>query len=272
MAVGHISPMLLTSARWTVASALLIVIANRHIRDDWPVIRANLPYLFMMGATGFAVFNILFYVSLQYTTAINVTILQAAMPMFIFTLNFAAFRTRPHWGQIVGYTLTLVGVLLTAAAGDLSSLLVLDINRGDLIMSVAALVYAGYSVALAAKPKMHWLSFLTALVVSASIAGIIMALYESTTPQFLWPSTVTGWAVVAYTAIFASIIAQGFYIRGVELLGGNRASLFLNLVPIFGALLSVLVLGEALHLYHAVALALVIGGIFLAQHLQNKAL
>ncbi len=269
-AVGHISPLLLTCSRWTLAALLLIIIAHRHLRADWPAIRARLPYLFIMGATGFAVFNGLLYTALKFTTAINVTILQAGMPMFIFMLNFLAFQTRPHWGQIVGYGLTLVGVLLTAAAGDFSTLADLDINRGDLIMLLAALVYAGYSVALASKPVMHWLSFLTVLVSSAAAASIFMAFYEATTAVFIWPATVTGWTVVAYTAIFPSILAQGFYIRGIELLGGNKAGLFLNLVPIFGALLSVLLLGEALHVYHTVALALVIGGILLAQRLQRQ--
>ena len=269
-AVGHISPLLLTCARWTIAAVLLIIIAHRHLRTDWPVIRARLPFLFVMGAVGFATFNGLLYTSLKYTTAINVTILQAGMPMFIFFLNFVAFRTKPHWGQMVGYTLTLVGVLLTAAAGDFSTLADLAINRGDLIMLVAALIYAAYSVAVVTKPKMHWLSFLTTLIASAAIVSIFMALYEATTPQFIWPTTTTGWTIVVFTAIFPSIIAQGFYIRGIELIGGNKAGLFVNLVPIFGALLSVLLLGEAFHLYHMIALALVIGGILLAQRLQRQ--
>jgi drug/metabolite transporter (DMT)-like permease len=268
-AVGHISPMLLTCSRWVGAIAILAVFAHRHIRTDWPVIRQHLPYLFIMGAVGFSIFNTLMYTALKYTTAINVAILQSGMPMFIFLLSFLALRIRPHWGQLVGYSLTLVGVLLTATSGDLMALAGLQINRGDLIMLVAAFVYSAYSVGLASKPDMHWLSFLTVLIASAAIAAIIMAAYEATTPDFIWPSTPRGWTVVFYTAIFPSIVAQGFFIRGVELLGGNRAGLFLNLVPIFGALLSVALLGESLHLYHIVALILVIGGILLAQRL-NK--
>lgn len=74
-----------------------------------------------------------------------------------------------------------------------------------------------------------------------------------------------GWAIVAYTAIFPSILSQIFYIRGVELIGSNRAGLFINLVPIFGTLLSILILGEDFHFYHALAMALVLGGIWLAE-------
>ena len=80
-----------------------------------------------------------------------------------------------------------------------------------------------------------------------------------------------GWAIIAYTAIFPSILAQIFYIRGVELIGANRAGLFINLVPIFGTLLSIIILGEEFHAYHAVAMALVLGGIWLAEASGRKA-
>lgn len=267
LAVGQISPLLLTFARWFVAAIVLVVLARHHLKADWPVIRQNLPYLFAMGAIGFAAFNGLFYVALLFTTAINVSILQAAMPMFIFGLNFAVFHARPHPMQIVGYSLTLTGVMVTATAGDLAALAQLAVNRGDLIMLAAALVYSAYSVALRLKPGMHWLSFLTVLVIAAATFSAALAAYEATTDGFVPPTTVTGWMVIIYTAIFASILAQGCYIQGVDLLGGNRAALFLNLVPIFGALLSILLIGETLHFYHVVALILVIGGIFVAQRL-----
>ncbi len=269
-AVGHISPLLLTEARWAIASLILITLGRRQLRRDWLVIRSRLLYLFAMGALGFAAFNGLFYTALTHTTAINVSIIQAGMPMFIFILGFLAFRTRTSWGQVMGYSLTLVGVAVAALRGEFGALAGFVINRGDLIMIAAAFLYAAYSVALQAKPKIHWLSFLAVLVTSAAITAAPMALYESTTEAFIWPTTLTGWSVVAYTAIFPSMVSQGFYIRGVELLGGNRSALFLNLVPIFGALLSVILLGETFHLFHAIALTLVIAGIVLAQRLSAR--
>lgn len=264
-AVGEVSPFLLTAARWTIASLILLVFAHRRIAADWPVIRDRLPYLFMMGALGFSGFNGLLYSSLHHTSAINVTIIQAGMPMFIFMLNFVVFRIATSARQALGYSLTLVGVTLIAAAGDFAQLTSLAINRGDLIMVAAAFVYAAYSVALKSKPQMHWISFLTVLIIAASFTSLAMVAYEFAAGDLVWPSTTKGWSVVLFTAIFPSIVAQGFYIRGVELYGGNKAGLFLNLVPIFGAILAVLLLGEAFHLYHALAMALVIGGIVMAQ-------
>ena len=268
-AVGHISPLLLTAARWSLASVILIALGHRQLRRDWPLIRARLPYLVAMGMLGFAAFNGLFYTSLLYTTAINVSIIQAGMPMFIFILSFLIFRARTSLAQAVGYSLTLCGVTVAALRGEFSAFSDVQINRGDLIMLVAAFLYAGYTVALHAKPKIHWLSFLAVLITSAAMAAIPLALYESTTDGFIWPATVTGWSVVAYTAIFPSILSQGFFIRGVELLGGNKSALFLNLVPIFGSFLSVMLLGESFRLFHGIALTLVLAGIILAQRLSR---
>jgi drug/metabolite transporter (DMT)-like permease len=269
-AVGHVSPMVLTALRWLIAAAILFIVAHRHVARDWPVIRAHLGYLFLLGAFGFAVFNATLYSALKFTTAINVTILQAAMPMFIFLLNFAAFRTHVHWAQIVGYTVTLTGVVLTASAGDPVQILGLTLNKGDLLMLAGSLIYATYSVALRARPPIHWLSFLTVLVAAAAIASLGLAAYEIADGSAIWPTTPTAWAVIAYTIVFPSLLGQAFFARGVELIGSNRAGLFLNLVPIFGSLLAVLILGERFELYHALALALVIGGIWLAQNLTPR--
>ena len=264
-AVGEISPLMLTCCRWIFGAVVLLTLARRQLIKDWPIIRRHLPYIMFMGATGFALFNALLYTALTHTTAINATIVQAGMPMFIFALNFLFFRTRVRWVQIVGYSVTLVGVLVAASRGDLSQLAGLNVNRGDLIMVLAALVYSLYSSVLHAKPPLHWLSFLTMLFVTAAVVSIPLALYEATTPNFILPTTLTGFGVILYTAIFPSIIGQALFIRGIELIGGNAAGLFVNLVPIFGAILAVLLLGESFRLYHALALALVLGGILAAQ-------
>ncbi len=269
-AVGEVSPLLLTCLRWILGAGVLLVIARRQLSKDWPTIRCHLPYIMFMGATGFAIFNGLLYTALNHTTAINATIVQAGIPMFIFTLNFLIFRTKVRWVQIVGYSVTLIGVLVAAGRGDLQQLANLDINRGDMIMLLAGLVYATYSSVLHAKPALHWLSFLTMLSLTAAIVSIPMAIYEMTTPNLIWPTTWTSWAVILYTTIFPSVIGQALFIRGIELIGGNAAGLFVNLVPIFGAILAVLLLGESFKLYHGLALILVLGGILFAQRAGAK--
>ncbi|MEL6947581.1 MAG: DMT family transporter, partial [Pseudomonadota bacterium] len=268
LAVGHISPMMLTMFRWGIALAIMVVVAWPHLKKDWPIIRENWLYLFLMGAFGYTAFNFCLYSALQYISAINVTLEQSAMPIIIFLLNFLLYRTRVRFLQIVGYLITVVGVVVTVSAGDPMSLLASggrSVSIGDLFMLCAALFYGGYSVALRAKPKMHWQSFLTALIAAAFPAAIVGAAMEAYAGASQFPVTLQGLLVALYAGIFPSLLSQGFFIRGVEMLGANAAGLYINLVPIFGALLAVAILGEQLFFFHAVAFVLVVGGITLAQ-------
>lgn len=265
LALGHVSPMLLTTGRWGVACLILAAIGWPRLRHDWPVVRARWPWLVMLGMLGFALFNILLYTALLFTTAINVSIEQAGIPMVIFVANFLLFGTRVSGAQIVGFLISIAGVLLTASHGDLAGLLALDVNSGDALMMLAVLLYGAYTVALRAKPAMHWQSLMIAMTFGAFVTSIPFAAGEVAFGAAILPD-MRGWAVIAYTAIFPSILGQIFFIRGVELIGGNRAGLFINLVPICGTLLSILVVDEAFHAYHAVAMVLVLGGIWLAEH------
>ena len=118
LAVGHISPMLLTAARWGIAAAILAYLGRQRIAADWPAIRARLPFLMSLGFFGFTIFNVALYSALKYTSAINASIEQAGMPMLIFIVNFLLFGLRASAGQIIGFLLSIVGVALTASHGD----------------------------------------------------------------------------------------------------------------------------------------------------------
>ncbi|MGJ8571139.1 MAG: DMT family transporter [Hoeflea sp.] len=264
LAVGHISPMVLTSIRWGIALAILLTFALPQVRRDIKVIRANLPLLICYGMFGFTFFNILLYSALEYTTAINVAIEQAGMPLVIFLANFFLFRIRVTPAQIIGFGLTLVGVVLTASSGSLARLIALELNQGDALMLLAVLFYGGYTVALRYKPVLHWQSMITVMAASAFLTSLPFSAFELARGTAILPDT-TGWLVAAFTAVFPSLVAQVMFIKGNELIGSNRAGIFINLVPIFGTLLSVMILGEMLHVYHVIALGLVLGGIWLAE-------
>ncbi len=265
LAIGHISPMLLTTIRWAMALAIMAVIGWRQLRQDWPVVRSHLLLLAALGAVGFSLFNAAMYSALTFTSAINVSIEQAGLPMVIFLANFLLFSMRVSWAQMLGFALSLVGIALTASHGDLFRLAQLDVNMGDALMMLALLFYGGYTVALRYRPPISWQSMMLVLSASALLTSLPFAAWEAATERAVWPD-MTGWAVAAFTAIFPSILSQSFYIRGVQLIGPNRAGLFINLVPIFGTLLAILFLGEAFHSYHAIAIVLVLGGIWLAEH------
>jgi drug/metabolite transporter (DMT)-like permease len=269
LAVGHISPMLLTTVRWALAAAIMAVIGAGNLKREWGQVRPHLIYLSVLGAVGFTFFNAFMYSALTFTSAINVSIEQAGLPMVIFVVNFLLFALRPSGLQVLGFLLSLAGVALTASHGEVMRLAALDVNFGDALMMIALLLYGGYTVALRYKPVISWQSTMLVLTASAFVVSLPFAAWEIATDRAVWPDA-TGWAIGAFTAIFPSVLAQAFYIRGVELIGSNRAGLFINLVPIFGTLLAILFVGEQFHLYHAAAMVLVLGGIWLAEHSGRK--
>lgn len=270
MAVGHISPMVLTTLRWAISLALVYAIGWRQFARDWAQVRAHWLILFGLGTVGFTLFNGAMYSALKYTSAINVSIEQAALPMVILIANFLIFGIRVTWLQMAGFALSVLGVAVTASHGDLRRLAQLDVNLGDGLMMAAALVYAAYTLGLRYKPPIHWMSLMTALCAAALVASLPFVAAEVALDAAIMPDA-QGWAIAAFTAIFPSLLAQTFYMRGVELIGGNRAGLFINLVPVLGTLMAIAVLGEAFQAYHAVALVLVLGGIALAEHSARRA-
>lgn len=269
IAVGHVSPMLLNTMRWLLAGVALWAFCRATIRAEWPVVRRNSLLLLLLGGFGFTGFSVALYAALVHTSAINVSIEQASMPLVVFAFNFLLFRTGVTPAQIAGFLLSLVGVALTVSHGEPARLLEMDFNIGDLIMLAGVACYGAYTATLRLKPRLQWQTFLFALVLAGLVTSLPFTLWEFASGSGIAP-TATGWAVIVYTAIFPSLLSQAFFIRGVELIGANRAGLFVNLVPIFGTLLSVLILDEVFRLHHAVALVLVLGGIWLAEHVGRR--
>jgi drug/metabolite transporter (DMT)-like permease len=262
--VGHVGPLTLTLARWCVALTVIVAISVPQLKADWPKLKSNWLLLFAFGAIGFTAFNAMLYSALRHTSAINVVIEQAAIPGLIFVGNYILFRIRLGAGQIIGYAITLTGVAITASNGSLQTLLHLDLNIGDLMMLIACLVYAIYTIGLRYKPDVHWKSLMTASALGALIASIPLFAWEVSAPTFAAPDMI-GWTVILFTGLVPSLISQILYVRGVELIGPNRASLFINTIPVFGTLLAVIFLRESLQGFHFVALALVITGIAIAE-------
>ncbi|WP_461110153.1 DMT family transporter [Salinisphaera aquimarina] len=268
-AVGHISPLLLTNLRWGIAGLVALPFAWPYLKRDLPVLRKHVLLLAAYGGIGFAGFNAALYSALNYTSTLNVVIEQAGMPGVIFALNFLVLRSRVRAAQLLGFLMTVAGVALTVSNGSLTRLLALDLNRGDALMLLAILCYGGYTAALRIKPPVHWLSFVTCICGAAWLCSLPLAGWEIASHSGIVPD-IRGIAVVLFAALLPGLIAQSMFIRANELIGSNRAGIFVNMVPIFGALFSVVLIGETLHLYHLVALGLVLAGIALAEQRRAK--
>jgi drug/metabolite transporter (DMT)-like permease len=262
-AAGKVPPVGLSWVRWAGCFVLLIGFAWPYLKRDWPAIRANPGKLALMAMTGVAFYNTMAYWGLQHTEALNGLLIQSTGPLIIALWSFVLFQDRPTLAQALGVATSLVGVAVILTRGDPAAIVHLRFNIGDIWMLAAMVIYALYSSILRLKPQMHWLSFLTVTVG----LGVLML-----TPVFLWEiaqgrvmhfDAVT-LATLAYVVVFPSTLAYICFIRGVELIGANRAGPFFHLMPVFGAALAILFLGERPYVFHAIGFALVLAGVAVA--------
>ena len=264
LAVGQIGPMTLTCLRWAVALIPILIAARPSLRRDWPALRARWFYLAVMGAAGYTVFVALFYVAAHRTSALNLSIIQGAIPALVLIGARVFLGVRFSALQALGALITMLGVAVIAAQGDPARLAALAFNSGDVMMVVAAVLYAGYTIGLRQRPKVSGVSMLAAMAVAAFITSVPLMIWEITSGGFVRP-TGGGLLVLAFVALGPAFVAQLTFMRGVELIGPGRAGVFVNLVPVFGAIMAVVILGEPFAAYHVLALLLVVGGIAIAQ-------
>lgn len=264
LAVGEITPLTLVQLRWLFVIAVLWPLYGAGVRAHWPMIRPRLTWIVVMAVLGLTGFNVLFYVAAHTTTAINLGIIQGAMPAFVMLGAYLAHGTRVSAIQVAGVGITMVGVTVVATQGAPLALLSTVLNQGDLLMLIACALYAVYTVALQTRPVIPGPVFFTLLAVVAALSSVPLIVYEAATTGLVMPS-VKGVLLTVWIAIFPSTLAQLFIMRGVELIGPGRAGVYINLVPVFTAIMAVVLIHEPFALYHAIALGLVLAGIFLAQ-------
>ncbi len=243
---------------------ILLPFAARHILRDWPVIRKNAGVLILIAFVGFSVYNTMAYYGLQYTTAINGLLLQSVGPLFVAMWTFALFGERLTLRQAGGICVSLTGVLVIICHGSLAVLLTIEFNRGDVCFVIALVIYGFYAAYLRKRPAIHPLSFLA--------VGMGLRRGVCLFPAVIW-EIASGRTVVfdaeslasfAFVCIFPSLLGYLFLNRGIELIGANRAAPFIHLVPVFGSVLAIVLLGERFELFHAVGYALVFAGITIA--------
>lgn len=260
---AEIPPIALAFWRWVGAAILVTWPALPHLRRDRQALINAWPAVLLLSLLGIAAFNTLAYSGLQYTEAINAFLLQSMMPVLIVLFSFLIFREKVTRLQSLGILVSLCGAVLITARGDFERLLSLSFNRGDLLVFSAIACYAGYSVMLRKRPRAHPLAFIATTFWLGSIFLVPLYLWETFTVASLelTPSTLL---VLAYVMVFPSIISYLCFNRGVELVGANRAGLFIHLMPVFGGLMAVVFLGEVFGWYHGAGVVLIGLGIYLA--------
>ena len=267
---GQVPPMTLNLLRWLITAALLLPLARRALRP-LAQIRQRWRYLLPVGVLGVGLFNSLQYLALNTSSPLNVTLVASSMPVWMLAVGTLFFGARATRRQLLGAALGLVGVAVVLGRGSLDTLRQVQFVPGDLYVLLAVIGWAFYSWLLARPPAhmqgaqrpAHWdwagfllVQTLFGLVASGLFAGAEQALGAA---PIRWNAGVI--AALAYVSLGSSIVAFRCWGLGVAEGGPALAAFFNNLTPLFAAVLSTLLLGEAPSPYHGLAFACIVGGI-----------
>ena len=269
LTVGSVPPLTLNFLRWVLAALILLPLGWRALRDP-RAIAERWRYLLLIGLLGIGSYNALQYLALVTTTPINVTLIAASLPIWMLVVGALLHGEHPTRRQLAGALLSLAGVLLVIARGDLSALARVRFVAGDLYVLVAVVAWAFYSWLLARppeamrppqRPDWDWAGFLLVqtlfgLLGAGAASGAELAITHA---HVQW----NGWVLAAllYVAVGPSVISYRCWGLGVVRAGPALAAFFGNLTPVFAALMSAAALGEAPRWFHALAFALIVGGI-----------
>ena len=270
ISTGEISPMVVVFLRWFIISIFLILFLNKKLISSLKPIRRKFVWLGLMGSLGLTGFNSLFYIAAQNTTAINLGIIQGIMPAIILLGSVILFKEAVNTTKATGLIIAFLGVLVVVSQGDYYRLILLSFNYGDMVMLCACFFYSGFTLGLKNKPVIDPIVLMTYFSLSALIFSIPLLAVEYYLGSAQLPATRTAWITILYIAFVPSFLAQVFFIRGVELVGASKAGLFINFLPIFAAILGVLLLGERLYIYHLISLFIVLLGVYLFMLLGDK--
>lgn len=261
---GHIAPIELAFGRWVVAFGLLIPFTLRDVILHRRTLLARWPVVVTMGLLSVAAYNTLLYMAVQTTTAINATLVGASMPLMLLVLGRVWLGEPIRPAQAAGILVSACGVLVVVMRGDLTRLLSLGLTPGDGLMLLATLAWAVYSVMLKRYPLgMPGLTLLSVMI----LVGVV-----ALAPVYVWHAAQAGLpdlnarvvGAVGYTAVFASLLAYYCWNRGVAVVGAASAGQYTYLIPLFTAVLAVVLLDEEFRWFHALGGGLIFAGIGLA--------
>ena len=259
-----IEPMQLSFYRWFFVLVLLLPYIFINYKDLILGFKKDSLLLVVFGAFGIAGFNTFLYYGLQTTSATNALLINSSTPIFIILISSIIFRIAITKIQILGVVLSTLGVLYLILKGEINHILELNFTPGDLWILLAALDWAIYSVLLKFKPKdLSSFSFLTITSFIGVMILYIAFILQGYSLEFSFLSNKEVLYSLIYIVIFPSILSFYFWNMATIEIGANKAGQSAHLMPIFGAILAYIFLGEVLEFYHIVGIVLIAIGIYL---------
>ena len=283
LAIGSMDPLWLNAIRWVVAFALLLPMGWAALAT--PAARAQIAarwqYLAILGLIGVGAYNALQYMALRTSTPLNVTLIASSSPVWAMVVGALGYKVVPTRLQLIGAVLSLAGVALVMSRGHPAALADIQFVQGDLLMVLAIIGWQIYSwmlarppahMAGAARPAWNWAQFL----VAQCVFGVAWAVGIAEVGDLIAPSAPARWswqlgAAILFIAIGPSIIAYRLWGLAVAEAGPAMAAIFYNLTPLFAAILSAAVIGEAPQPFHGVAFVLIVAGIVVSSRTTARA-
>ena len=262
--LSDLTPFKLSFFRWILALLILLPFTYAQIIKDLEYYKKNILLMTVISILGVTIFNSFTYISLQTTLVINSTLMASVAPVMMIGFSWLIFRTKTTTLQFTGIILSLLGAFAIILKGNLNNLYNLYFTAGDLWMLGAVVSWCLYSVLLKKiDSKTSQLANLAVMIIIGVIFIIPFYIMESFNSTYL-PSTGLDLAIIGYVAVFASIVAFFSWNKGVSIIGPNRASLFLHLIPVFSAIWAVSFLNEKFAFFHVIGVLFILSGIILS--------
>jgi len=260
----EIPPLTLNTFRWISVWLILIPFTFKEIYKNLAYIKKNLLAIAFMGVITISTFNSVVYFALNYTQVINAVLVLAIIPAVTIVLSALMKVEKSNIFQIFGLILSIIGVGSIISNGDVQRIASLSFNNGDLWMLVCVLSWALYSTLL--KKNKFKLSQFSLIQIMVSV-GVIFLI-----PQYFYEQSIglelnfnkAFFLILFYVVVFPAIVAYYCWQKGVEIIGPNRATMFIQLMPLFSAVMAIIIFKEKFELYHFVGATFIVSGIYLS--------
>ena len=261
---NELSPFKLSFFRWLLALLILFPFTYQNINKNLIIYKKNIILMIIVSILGVAIFNSFTYISLQTTLVINSSLMASITPVLIIGFSWIIFNTKTTYLQFTGIFLSLFGAFCIVLKGNIGNLLNLYFTPGDLWMFIAVFSWGLYSVLLKKiDNKLTQLATLEVMIIIGIIFIFPFYVYESLKHGF-FPNKIIDFYMIFYVAIFAGIISFFCWNKGVSIIGANRASLFLHLIPVFSSIWAISFLNENFSFYHLIGAIFIVLGIILS--------
>ena len=260
----QIPPLTLNVLRWLCVWLILIPFTYKELSQNLPSIKKNWLVISFMGLITISTFNSVVYFALNHTQVINAVLVLAAIPAA--TIIFSSFMNieKTNIFQLLGLFLSIIGIGSIISNGDIQKIISLNFNKGDVWMLVCVVTLALYSTLLK-KNKFEFSQFaLIQLMVSAGLLFLIPQLFYEKSIGLEVNFNKAFFMILFYVVVFPAIAAYYCWQKGVEIIGPNRASMFIQLMPLFSAAMAIIIFKENFELYHFVGATFIVSGIYLS--------